>query len=106
MTNAMIILNESVKLMEAGIIKGSGIFGTVEDKEGNKKEIELPEEIHTYASWKSLGYQVQKGQKAKAEIVIWKHVTKKSKEKNEEDTEKMFMKKSYFFTKDQCKEIA
>ncbi len=37
MTNAMIILNESVKLMESGVIKGTGQFVEVEDEDGNKK---------------------------------------------------------------------
>ncbi len=36
MTNAMIIFNESVKLMEVGIIRGTGRFVEVEDQNGNK----------------------------------------------------------------------
>lgn len=56
MTNAMIILMESIKLMESGVLKGTGEKIVVEDAEGNKKELEVPEVIHTYAHWKSLGY--------------------------------------------------
>lgn len=105
MTNAQIILNNSISLMEQGILKGSGIFGTIEDENGNKTEIELPEVIHTYAAWKSIGYQVKKGQKAKAAFTIWKYT--ESKKNDEEEAEgKMFMKLSHFFTKDQVEKIA
>lgn len=105
MTNAMIILMESVKLMEEGIIKGSGVKGTKPDG----KEIELPEPIHTYATWKSLGYQVQKGQKAVAQFPIWKHTSKQLDEVDEEGNNKvktnMFMRKASFFTKEQVQKI-
>ena len=63
MTNAMIILMESIKLMESGVLKGTGEKIVVEDSEGNKKELKVPEVIHTYAHWKSLGYQVKKDRK-------------------------------------------
>lgn len=60
MTNAQIILLQSVKLMEQGILQGTGEFVTVEDQDGNKKQLEIPEQIHTFAAWKELGYQVKK----------------------------------------------
>ena len=108
MTNAQIIFNNSVKLMEEGILKGSGIMATVTDAEGNTKQIELPETIHTFAAWKSLGYIVKKGQKAKAAFTIWKYTESKSKndEEEEEASGKMFMKTAHFFTKDQVEKIA
>lgn len=107
MTNAMIVLLESVKLMKEGIIKGSGIKDTTPDG----KEIELPEAIHTYATWKSLGYQVKKGQKAIAQFPVWKYVKNKKQESDEElDGEtkqngycRMVM--SSFFTKEQVQKI-
>lgn len=49
MTNAMSILTESVKLMEDGILTGTGEIIVVEDSEGNKKQLEMPEPIHTFA---------------------------------------------------------
>ena len=105
MTNAQIILANSIKLMEEGILKGSGIRATVTDKDGNTKEIELPETIHTFAAWKSLGYVVKKGQKATAAFTIWKYT--ESKANDEEEAEgKMFMKTAHFFTKDQVEKIA
>ncbi len=69
-TNAQIILMESFKLMKQGILQGSGTYG----KNLAGELIEFPEEIHTYQSWKALGYQVQKGQKAIAQFPIWKYV--------------------------------
>ena len=70
-TNKVLIMIESVKLMEQGILKGSGVYG--QTPEG--KMIEFPEEIHTYQAWKSLGYQVKRGEKAIAQFPIWKYVS-------------------------------
>ena len=86
MTNAQIIMIESVKLMEDGIIKGSGVFGETPDG----KKIELPESIHTFAMWKSLGFQVKKGQHAVTKFPIWKYTKgkKAEAESNEEEAEK------------------
>lgn len=85
MTNTAIILNYSMDLVEKGIL---------EEVNG------IPETIHTYAKWKSLGYQVRKGEKAIAQFPIWKHTSKKKvdKETGEEiDNSKMFMKTASFF---------
>ena len=76
MTNAMIILNESVRLMENGVLEGTGQFVEIENADGSKKQIELPEQIHTFAAWKSLGYSVKKGEHAIAKFPIWKHTAK------------------------------
>lgn len=100
MTNAMIIMNESIGLMEEGIIGTTGKtikVKMIENGEEIEKEFDEPEPIHTYQTWKKLGFQVQKGQKAIAQFVIWKHVTKKAKEEGEEDETKMFMKKASWF---------
>lgn len=110
MTNAQIILNAQIELLEAGIIKGTGrmMEAILTDKDGNeeRKLIEEPEAIHTYAIWQQLGYQVKKGEKAKTSVMIWKYVEgKKNEEKNEEDESKMFMKKAHFFTIDQVEKI-
>ena len=110
MTNAQIIMNESLRLMDEGIIKGTGRMfeATILDGEGNevKTMLEEPEAIHTYQIWKDLGRQVKKGQKAITTIVIWKHVNgKKNEETGEEGEAKMFMKKSSFFTIEQTEPI-
>lgn len=109
MNNATIILNNSFELMAQGILKGSGRFIEVETEEG-VKSMELPEEIHTYARWKELGYQVRKGEHSNIKFHIWKHAGKKRSD-NEESAEEIkggrcFMKLSAFFTAAQVEKIA
>lgn len=112
MTNAQIIFQTSLDLMEAGILKGTGrtFEAVIVDKDGNetKQIVEEPEAIHTYATWKQLGFQVKKGEKAKASFTIWKYVEgkKKDEETDEEPESKMFMKKAHFFTIEQVEKIA
>lgn len=105
MTNEQIIFNNSIELMDAGIIRSTGRTIIVEDENGQKTEMQEPEPIHTYQAWKQLGYQVQRGQKAKASFLIWKHTVKKAKQEQDEDEEKMFMTKAFFFTFDQVEPI-
>lgn len=110
MTNAQIIFNHSVKLLQDGIIKGTGRFFTFEDENGEKVQIEEPEALHTFAIWKQMGRQVKKGEHAIAQITIWKQGKGKT-EKDEttgEETEtagKMFMKKAFFFTYGQTEAV-
>jgi hypothetical protein len=110
MTNAEIITNAQIQLMEDGIIKGTGrmIEALITDADGNetRQMIEEPEAIHTYATWKELGYQVKKGEKAKATFTIWKYVKPKKKDDQEEAEPKMFMTKASFFTIEQTEKIA
>lgn len=113
MTNAMIILNESVRLMEEGVIKGTGEFITVENSDGTTRELEMPEKIHTFQKWKQLGYSVKKGEKAIAKFPIWKHTTKEKPAEEltgnpieDAPTTNMFMKMSAFFTFAQVEKIA
>lgn len=106
MTNEQIIANAQMELLEQGKIKGTGRMLKAIDGEGNEILIPEPEEIHTYAAWKSLGFQVQKGQKAVAAFSIWKHTTKKAKTEDEEDTEHMFLKTAHFFSRSQVELIA
>lgn len=89
--------------MEQGIISGTGQFITIENADGTKKQLEVPEVIHTFAHWKELGYSVKKGEHAVAKFPVWKF---KSGKKIEDDTEiigkdKMFLKMSAFFTERQ-----
>lgn len=108
MTNAMIILMESVKLMEEGKLNGTGNFVEVETQDG-KKQLEIPEPIHTYAKWKELGYQVRKGEKSEIKIQVWKYRGKiQHDEESGEDVEtgKCFMKVASFFTRAQVDAIA
>lgn len=106
MTNAMIIMNERIRLMEEGVLHGSGEFVEVENEDGSKKTVELPEEIHTFNGWKALGYSVKKGEKSRIKFPIWKHTTKAvEKDGKEEERSRMFQKVSAFFTFDQVEPI-
>ena len=112
MTNAMIILNESVRLMEQGILKGTGKFVEIANKDGTTTQLELPEEIHTFNGWKERGYSVKKGEKSNIKFTIWKHTVKmldtdtgnaENDKMNAEINEQggqtnMYMKLSAFFT--------
>ena len=100
MSNEMIIFNARVKLMEKGILKGTGNIITVENEDGKKVQMEEPEEIHTFAGWKALKFNIKKGEKAVASFPIWKHTKRKPKEEGEEE-EKMFMTKAFFFKAEQ-----
>lgn len=110
MTNEEIILSNRVFLMEEGVIKGTGERFVFSDENGSR-EIEMPEEIHTFNSWKTLGYVVKKGEHSIARFPIWQKSDKK-KRKEEEDDEKRkkesdryYMKVSFFFTKEQVEPI-
>ncbi len=94
--------------MEQGILGGTGEMIVYEDGNGNKKEIEMPEPIHTYQKWQELGYQVRKDEKAIAKFPVWKYTNKKKKEESEEEAQSKgycFMKMSAFFTNEQVEEI-
>lgn len=116
MTNVTIVLMNSMKLMEEGKIGTTGRTIVIEDENG-KREIAEPEAIHTYATWKQLGYQVKKGQKAIAQFPIRKYTSKKSememvnvqtgkKEMVEFDDSKMFQKLASWFSYSQVEKMA
>lgn len=109
-TNSQIILTQSLELMKQGVLKGTGRILVQELPDGSKVELPEPEPIHTYQTWKSLGFQVRKGQKAKCSFVIWKYIGRKTL--NEESGEmeevdgKCIHKLAFFFTADQVDKIA
>ena len=105
MTNEMIVLHESQRLAREGKIKYTGRVFVVTDVTGKEIEFKETEKIHTYAAWRELGFQVQKGQKAVAQFSVWKYTSKRDEDT---DTEKahMFLKKSSFFSQSQVEKIA
>ena len=81
MKNEEIIFLEWCELVEQGII-------------------EETEHIHTYQTWKKLGYQVCKGETAIAKFPIWKYSKRKPAEGEDVETVKggfFFLKVSAFF---------
>ena len=105
MTNQQIILTNSIALMKQGILQGTGQFIKMEDAEGNEKQFEIPEPIHTFAMWKAMGYKVKKGEHAIAKFPIWKMAKTKKKADDEEEKQKMFLKTSHFFKASQVEKV-
>ena len=112
MTNKEIIEQEKIRLVDEGILKVIGIL-ELEADDGTILKIPKIQPIHTYNAWKSLGYQVKKGEKAVAKFPIWKFSTKKQKNEETGETEEVadnlhgycFMKVSAFFTDEQVEKI-
>lgn len=89
MTNSEIILGNMAILIADGVITEDNV-------------------IHTYAHWKSLGFQVKKGEHAIAKFPIWKYTKKKNKDMSEEEAQQKgycFMKNSAWFTDTQVEPI-
>ena len=105
MTNGEIILRESLNLVKAGVLKTTGRVFTQELPDGTKIEVPEPEPIHTYNGWKDLGFQVKKGEHAKAAFMIWKYHGKKDEETGEESGE-CWQRKAFWFTFDQVEKIS
>lgn len=105
-TNAQIIFTNSIELMKQGILKGTGRTLVQELPDGTKMEIEEPEAIHTYNGWKELGFQVKRGQKAKAAFTIWKYTGKVDEETGEQKEGHCFPKKAFWFTADQVEKVS
>lgn len=67
----------------------------------------IDEECHTYNRWKSMGFQVRKGEHAAFKAKIWKQGKKKVEtEAGEEEQGRMFMKTASFFTASQVDAVA
>ena len=98
--------------MKENKIKGTGEFIVIEKEDGTKEKMEMPEQIHTFAAWKKLGYIVKKGEKAVAKFAIWKYTEKQKPEEEltgnpieDAPITNMFMKMSAFFTAGQVEKI-
>ncbi len=101
MTNQMIIMTQQQALAEAGILEYTGREIEVTLPDESVMTFKEVEDIHTYAKWKDLGFQVKKGEKAIAQFMIWKYVQKKKNETDEEKEARMFMKRASFFKRSQ-----
>lgn len=73
----------------------------------NNIDLEAP--LYTYQVWKSLGYQVKKGETAKHKIVLWKHTKKEIENKEtgeKQKQERCFGKTCCLFELSQVEKIA
>jgi hypothetical protein len=110
MTNAEIIMGESLELAKQGILATAP--GTFVDEDGEEVEMEIPEEIHTFDGWKKLGYIVKYGEHAIAKFAIWSPTKASRKEiaeakKNGEKPKmKMYMRFAAWFKRDQVETVA
>ena len=99
MRNTDIILNKQLDLVAEGILR--------------VRENGEIQPLHTWATWKSLGYRVKKGEKAIATFPIWKYISKKQKtdiveDPDSEDTKnkgRCYMKVAAFFTDTQVEKV-
>lgn len=99
MTNEMIILNERLDAAEQGIIGTTGKMITIETPDGEKVTVAEPEEMHTFQTWKSLGFSVQKGQKAKVTTRLWRYNSKKKKSEDNNEKEDGENSRDYYLCK-------
>ena len=100
MTNQDIIWEQRIQLAKEGRLGYTGRTLTIQTNEG-EKVFQEPQEIHTYATWKALGFQVKRGEKALAKFQIWKYAQarrEETEETEEEPTGRMFLKLSFFFS--------
>lgn len=113
MSNEEIILKNRVFLMEEGVLKsdGTGDMLVFSDEKGTRV-IEVPEEIHTFKKWKSLGYIVKKGEHSVARFPIWHKQKKYRRDPEEQDDGERkekdafyYLKTAFFFTADQVEPI-
>ena len=104
-TNGEIILRESLELMKQGVLKSTGRVFIQELPDGSKIELPEPEPIHTYNGWKDLGFQVKKGEHAKASFPIWKWKGQKNEETGEEEGGQCYQRKAFWFTFDQVEKV-
>lgn len=108
MTNVQIIGNAQEQLLRAGKIRATGRVLRAVDGDGNEITVPEAEPIHTYQTWKEMGFQVQKGEKAVCKLHIWKHTTRKAKTEDGSEGEavsQMFMTSAAFFAMHQVKPV-
>lgn len=101
-TNVEIIRTQQLELLAQGVLKPTGRIITVEMPDGSVQQFPEVEPIHTYNGWKELGYQVKKGEHAKATFAIWRYTGEKDEEGHKvKDGGHCFQKKAFWFTFDQ-----
>lgn len=100
MTNNQIIWEQRCALADQGRLGYTGREVRIATEDGGEMVCREPEEIHTYATWKALGFQVKRGEKALAKFTIWKYAQARREAQEETDDQpegRMFLKLAFFF---------
>lgn len=111
-TNNELIFRARVDLFNRGIIGTTGRTFEVMTPDG-PQVIQEPEQIHTFAAWKSCGYHVKRGARAVAKIEIWNYAApKKNRDSSEQPAEDQpagggycYLKTAAFFSASQVERI-
>lgn len=104
MTNEQILMVETQKLAQAGILKYTGRVFKGVNLAGEEVEIKEVEPIHTFNGWRDRGYSVKKGAKSEIKFPIWHYKKNKPKHMNEEEAVEKgycYMRTASWFTYDQ-----
>ncbi len=88
MTNSEIIINEALL---------NNIFTKEQIESMVKNGIDIP--LHTFQTWKELGYSVKKGEHAKVTTRLWKRTKKGQGAKTPEELEEAKIKNHFYLTK-------
>ena len=68
--------------------------------------IPLSAPLYTYAAWRSMGYQVKKGERCCHRVCLWKYGEKKIEQEGQERTVgRCFHKTMSLFTREQVEKI-
>lgn len=96
MKNEEIILEERIRLMKEGLIKGTGrkIINPLDKYE----MIEEPEEINTKGAWAKRNLKIKEGEEPKTKIKIWKPY-------NKGNAKGVIKVEAEFYIKEQTEEI-
>ena len=106
MTNEMILMVETQKLAEAGILKYTGKTFKALNMAGEEVTVKEIEPIHTCKVWNKLGFMIKKGQTSEIKFPIWHYTEAKKKDESEEEAQAnghCYMKTASWFRFDQVR---
>lgn len=87
MTNEQILMVETSKLAEAGILKYTGRTFKALNMAGEEVTVKEIEPIHTVAKWNEMGYIIKKGFTSEIKFPIWHYTKAKKKDETEEEAQ-------------------
>lgn len=97
MTNAMIMMMETQRLAEEGVLKYTGKTLKAVNVLGEEVEIKEVEPIYTFAIWNKMGYKIKKGEHPKCKFRIWFRDNGKRKKKVDDEEKEGEERKPGFY---------